>query len=212
MPYVSKIEVSDNCAIYIWRVVEDTTQLLSLCEVAGVAISAEDRGRPANRLCEILATRLLLFNIFGGDVSLAHRECGAPYIEDEDCAISISHTKGAVVVAISKSDIIGVDIEYMNERVIRIKDKFLNDAEKSFIAADDTVGTLVAWTAKEAIFKAVPECGIDFRGNLLLSKFSDSDLGIIRFDAKFVKGEISIDYSLTTYRYEDFMVTLAVES
>ncbi|MFI3239703.1 MAG: 4'-phosphopantetheinyl transferase superfamily protein [Bacteroidales bacterium] len=206
MPFLKSIEVECGAKIYLWGVTEDSEALQILCDESGVEYTEEELDMPEHRLAEILATRLLLNHIFGADIRLLHHENGAPYIVGEDY-ISISHTKGCIAIAVYEYDMVGVDIEVVNSRVLRIKDKFLNDSEKLFIATDDIQRTLMAWCAKEALFKAIPENGIDFRENLLLEPFDIVTVDApISFNANFLKGDSDDKYQLWSYKYENYII------
>ena len=52
------------------------------------------------------------------------------------------------------SDNIGIDIETQAERAHRVRSRFLNQSENAIIAEGDSATCLMAWTAKEAIYKA----------------------------------------------------------
>lgn len=212
MPFVKSITVECGTEIYLWSVTEDAEELQIICDECGVEYSEEELDMPEHRLIEILAARLLLYNIYGEYIRILHHESGAPYIVGEDY-ISISHTKGAVAVAVSENGLIGIDIEGISARVLRIKDKFLNETERGFIAGDDIKHTMVAWCAKEALFKAIPEGGIDFRENLLLDNFqlTDSDTPTT-FNAKFIKDDTDDAYRLYCYKYENYLILFAALS
>lgn len=206
MPAVKSIEVDGGDAtIHIWSVTEDSEELQILCDECGVEYSEQELDLPEHRLVEILATRLLIHSIYGENVRILHHENGAPYIVDGDY-ISVSHTKGAVVIAVSQRGFVGVDIESISPRVLRIKDKFINEGEREFIAEDDVPHVLMAWCAKEALFKAIPDSGIDFRENLLLERFTKDDT---RFNARFVKGETDDRYQLHSYKHENYIIIFA---
>lgn len=63
--------------------------------------------------------------------------------------ISISHTLGYVAVILSRDYEVGVDIEYVSDRVNRISSRFLRDDE----VFADTTDKLIAWCAKETMYK-----------------------------------------------------------
>jgi len=89
----------------------------------------------------------LLTMMLGYEPLLEHNEDGKPIIKDYH--ISISHTIGYVAVIISREYEVGVDIEYVSDRVNRISSRFLRD-EEDFT---DTTDKLIAWCAKETMYK-----------------------------------------------------------
>jgi 4'-phosphopantetheinyl transferase len=86
---------------------------------------------------------------------LSHRANGQP-ISPFDGSISISYTKDRAVVAMSKSDYIGIDIEEYIEDVSGLND-YLTVKEKEIVDSDPLKSRKMMqfWTAKEAVSKAL---------------------------------------------------------
>ena len=63
--------------------------------------------------------------------------------------VSISHTVGYVAVILSRDYEVGIDIEYVSERVGRIAARFLRNDENF----TDCRQLLTAWCAKETMYK-----------------------------------------------------------
>lgn len=163
------------------RVVSEGVSV-SLCEIAspieisdaviyhGLHHQAENV-RSENRRHEIITEGVMVKELFGENVSLAHRESGAPYLvekgEESGMNVSISHCEGLVAVAHSRDRKVGVDVEVVSERAVRVQNRVLSDDEIRFAGSSVVLNTL-AWTAKEALFKLIPETGVDFRADLHL--------------------------------------------
>lgn len=117
-------------------------------------IIAVDKIFPNNALTarqqEHKAEELLLKNLLG-DVELRHNEEGKPLLDDYK--ISISHTVnrngGFVAVILSKGNDVGIDIEYVSDRVMKIASRFLRIDEQPRSVVDH----LVYWCAKETAYK-----------------------------------------------------------
>ena len=101
-------------------------------------------------------TRMLLTEMVGcKQARLTHEPSGKPMLDGSDLSISISHSWPFVAIIISPgSDNIGIDIETQAERAHRVRSRFLNQSENAIIAEGDSATCLMAWTAKEAIYKA----------------------------------------------------------
>lgn len=163
------------------RVVSEGVSV-SLCEIAspieisdaviyhGLHHQAENV-RSENRRHEIITEGVMVKELFGENVSLAHRESGAPYLvekgEEVGTNISISHCEGLVAVAHCRDQKVGVDVEVVSDRVMRVCDRVLSADEIRFAGSSVVLNTL-AWTAKEALFKLISETGVDFRADLHL--------------------------------------------
>ncbi len=126
--------------------------------------------KSASRRTEIIMTGVLLKELFGDGCRLEHEASGKPYLRQGDGTtpagdISISHCRGAVVVAYRPEGPVGVDVEHERDQVMRIRERFQSDEEMRFTGLSVWKNTL-AWTAKEALFKCIPESGVDFRSDL----------------------------------------------
>lgn len=110
--------------------------------------------RHEKRDAEIRAVASLIRRAFGEKETLSHLPSGAPYIEGSGKQISITHGAGYALLAINDSRPIGIDIESPRPTLKRISGRFLGTSEsQTYNASPDTL--LDAWTAKEAIFKAL---------------------------------------------------------
>lgn len=72
----------------------------------------------------------------------------------DGCFISISHSGDWVGLAIAVNPV-GIDIEGVNEKILKIKDRFLDLEEQEVICENDLRKMTLCWSAKEAVFKIV---------------------------------------------------------
>jgi len=120
---------------------------------------------------EFINVRQLRNNLFPFE-EISYQPSGKPLFEKRKEQLSISHSKHFVGLATSTSAI-GLDIEEIDERVIKIVDRFLNLKEKQLFKYDKKEFTL-AWTIKEALFKRNNRNGIIFKDELLIEKRMDN--------------------------------------
>lgn len=165
--------------------------------------------RAESRRSEIIVTNLLIKDIFGPKAVLCHEASGAPYVEVDgsrsDKCISISHSNRYAVVAVSPRQA-GIDVEEPHERVMRVREKFLSPEELRFTGTS-VWRTTLAWTAKEALFKCIPESGVDFIGDLSLSL---SDIREFAPTSLFKATAYGRPYRLMSHFENDRIFTLAV--
>ena len=162
-----------------------------------------------------------------------HYENGAPYIEGLKARFSLSHTNHLLVGAIlpktpdqnleifNPRTAMGIDAENLDRsQVLKIRTKFLSQQELELVPEDDLEANIVAWTSKEALYKAALTPGIDFKEDIkinrlpVLAKDGDkneaSNLGsatiILRENSEFPTQEMEL------YSYESYgcCVTIAV--
>jgi phosphopantetheinyl transferase (holo-ACP synthase) len=194
----------------VWRLEEEAPQLLALCRAAGILVD-DLINLPVKRQREKSAERLLLCHAFGRPVTLSHDEQGAPFIDGVEENVSITHTTQLVAVAVDENSIIGLDAESADRsQVLRVRDKFLNVAERRFIAPDDLAAHIIAWTAKEAVIKAERNSAIDWTEGIVIEPFivPDNLAEKLTFGARC--GHRC--YGLTVWQVEGHFLTLAVPS
>lgn len=128
--------------------------------------------RHENRRQEFVATRILRHRLFGFQ-HIHYDEHGAPYIEDEGF-ISISHAPGVVGLAISKDFKVGLDLEPVQTKALRLRSKFLSEEETRELAIDCETEMTKVWSAKEVLYKLAGRKQIHFKTELLLKKETDA--------------------------------------
>lgn len=160
-----KIKINDNIEVAIAEIPDMLDFSDSAC--FGLRHLASNV-RSDNRRSEIITTNLMIKELFGNGCTLRHHNSGAPYLASDDGKdlpqISISHCRGMVAIAYSK-DAVGVDVEQIEERVMRIRERVQN-ADELRHTGNSVVLNTILWTAKEALFKLIPEEGVDFAKDL----------------------------------------------
>ncbi|WP_272961170.1 4'-phosphopantetheinyl transferase family protein [Barnesiella viscericola] len=169
MPIHTHISTPTGASIALWHLTETEAALASLLgDEAYRQLSSQ--GLSPKRFCEQAATRLLLDRLdeTRGGV-MAHTTEGQPYLTDRPGHLSISHTRQWVAIAWHPTRPVGIDIERLGARVERVADRVFNENELQAHTDSPRSHTLwlhLCWSAKEALFKAMPEAGIDFRTQL----------------------------------------------
>jgi enterobactin synthetase component D len=92
--------------------------------------------------------------------------------------VSLSHTEGLAGAIFHRDTPVGIDMDFIREKILKIGFRFLDKTEIDFLEKDPLHYTM-AWSAKESIFKCQGKRGVSFRDNILLEPFS-SDASIIR--------------------------------
>jgi phosphopantetheinyl transferase (holo-ACP synthase) len=132
-----------------------------------------------NRKQEFLQIRALR-NKTIGEIEIDYTESGKPFLVNSKEYISISHSQNFIGILKAPFDV-GLDIEEINERIIKIKNRFLNEKELKIF--DSSIENLtIAWTLKEALFKLNTRNGIDFRKELLIEGKTDDGYNCKMFD------------------------------
>jgi len=155
----------------IWKMDEDEDQLR---KILGDYEISTPFTNPKKRI-EYLSVRALAMMMDIDPASIAYLPSGKPYLKNNDTNISISHTKGYAAIVLSKLDNIGTDIEQKTERILKIRHKFMRPNEEKIIseqAGEALIPILLHWSAKESLFKAIPDEGVDFIKELQITNFT----------------------------------------
>ena len=164
---------------------------------------------------------------------IGHFRNGAPFLVGETGRISITHTGRFLAVAtlpdtpevdlsvFSERAALGIDAERADrEQTLRVREKFLSDDEQQMIDKDDVQKNVMAWTAKEALYKAAMLEGLDFKNDIRILSlpkigpavpvYDKNEFDPIRTGEAVVKIEDKeYPFVLYTYESEGNIVTLA---
>lgn len=145
---------------------------------AGMSVSAFHHAQQADITSCTLAKRrrertlayALVNALFQSPLLISHHSDGSPYLTDMDLRpverfFSLSHCNGYVAVAEAPFPI-GIDVEDPSPKIERVSRKFLSSAERSFIVSPDSM--LVAWTIKEAVYKAALTPGLPLASGITI--------------------------------------------
>lgn len=132
-----------------------------------------------HRIYEIIATSFLVNRYVKSSTKLAYQQGGKPYLPDFPIEISVTHTKNLVGVAFSKTGPVGVDIEFVSDRINRISGRFMNDKELNNTQHESgSTHRMIYWTMKEAMLKLRGNRSLDFRKDLVIDDFEFSEKGM----------------------------------
>jgi enterobactin synthetase component D len=84
--------------------------------------------------------------------------------------VSLTHTPGFAGAIFHREQPVGIDIDLIREKILKIGFRFLDESELDFLEKDPVHYTM-AWSAKESIFKCQGRKGVSFRENILLDPF-----------------------------------------
>lgn len=207
----------DGVRVAVWHVTESYEELLSMLPDAdSVQHEAEQKFSSESRRVEWTAVRVLLYSILDRQIHIDYNEQGAPLLPDyERLHISISHTRGYVAIALSETAMVGVDVEQIEHlgesskplgvkrkepKIERVKSRFMREDEY----AETMIGKLLHWSSKETVYKLLGRKGADFREEMRVAPFDET-----QYEGTFPledlkKGEIYIVYYKV---FEEFVLT-----
>ncbi len=111
---------------------------------------------------EWCGTRILLKDIAGEYLPVNYDKKGKPDIK-QNAYISITHSGDYIAVIISKTKETGIDIEIINDRIIKTVHKFIPEEELNILKKNNDIDKMyLHWCAKETLFKIKGGGGYDF--------------------------------------------------
>ncbi|HEY0299515.1 MAG TPA: 4'-phosphopantetheinyl transferase superfamily protein [Arachidicoccus sp.] len=176
MPLFYQKEINKNTKLAIWKIEEDENFFLQKVPLK------KNISHPHKRL-QHLAGRFLLPTLFSDfpleEILIA--DSRKPFLKNEIYHFSISHCGDYAAAIASTVQRVGIDAELFSDKVLRIKDKFLNEEERNFAVQfhDDKKLLTTLWCAKEATYKWYSYGLLNFKENILLQSFSFDNEGMI---------------------------------
>lgn len=136
----------------------------------------------SGRLWEAMAKQIYCENGRDGYRELGHFPNGAPFLFGQTTRISLTHAGHLLAVAtlpktpeadlahFAQRTALGIDAERNDrQQVLKVRDRFLSEAEKELVPADNIEANIIAWTAKEALYKAAMTEGLDLRNDIIIT-------------------------------------------
>ena len=174
--------------IGIWKMEESLVELQNMISKADSSyLNSEKRKK------EFLSTRILL-NKLNPNSEITYNKFGAPQLSDGK-QISISHSKTSVAIIISDNNV-GIDIEEIDEKALRISSKFIN--KNHLVNLTKEKATLI-WCVKECLFKLFQKGNIDFRKDITIEEFQIEKKG--KINCKLRGEKIIVNYQKIDNQY-----------
>ncbi len=195
MSLILNQHINGGTKILIWKDEESIDYFLSKTRLTNKEIIQINAYTVERRKKELIIARYLLQTELP-NAEITYLDNGKPYIRGGEAYLSISHTKDLVAIIINPHKQVSIDIEYINHRVEKVKQRFLSEQELTI--ANTTELLTLYWSAKECLFKLDDKQGLDFRTDLSISPYSSRLMtGHIRKDNAFkINYEINKDWVL----------------
>jgi phosphopantetheinyl transferase len=165
-------------SLAVWQVVESIEELENMITVDQL-VELEKYANPKRRK-EKLAARVLLNKMIGEKARIFYDGNGKPHLAFSPYSISISHSKDYVAVVLSLKTYVGVDIQFMSDKIYRVVPRFLHTDEYQNIHPSFPDHSLhIHWCAKEALYKIYGKKQLNFANQLRVNPFRAKEEGKI---------------------------------
>ncbi|MFH2143088.1 MAG: hypothetical protein ABIJ97_11730 [Bacteroidota bacterium] len=177
MPLLDIKTIDKSSFLGLWDIKRQSDELILAGDFSKEEIlffnSIKNERVKAQKIC----VRMLVKEILGYPKHIVYDKRGKPFFEDKSFNISISHSKNMAGVLISKNQIPGIDIEYIDNRIEKVVDKFLGKSEQMDIVKNRLIKLILYWNAKEVIYKVCSEKMLNFKQDIYIHPFILKDRG-----------------------------------
>ena len=165
MPIIEDLTISEDIRLIVWEISETINDLKTEDLLSKDSLKLLNQRKSEIHKKQFLAIRNILKELSIDDQDVVYDESGKPFIRNGQ-NISFSHSDMYAAVIIGKQTV-GIDIEISRDRILKIKEKFL-EIELNYPGNLSSDKALIYWNLKESIFKTVGDSGIDFKINILV--------------------------------------------
>jgi phosphopantetheinyl transferase len=203
MSCITKHFLNENTILGVWKIEEDIHSLMDYVNLTDADKKKLDSFRSNSRRIEFLSVRALLAELIGRDARIVYNRNNKPFLGDGSHFISISHSHNLTSLLLSRTEKVGIDLEYMSANISAFAFKFINRKEKIVRDRDRKRYHLyIHWCAKEALYKICDKEGISIRKDITILPFEVNESGeisgIVRTD------RIDETFNLWYTRYENY--------
>lgn len=182
MPLLSVRKLDQHTYLGLWDLREPAEELRNKLNQAAPKNLLQPVFTSESRQQQWLAARLLVYtllpNLTTAPVLLCTDPLGKPFLQHTSFHVSISHTTSTVAVILSDLYEVGIDIEFIHPKVLRVKEKFLSPIELNE-AQDSLVKTMVYWCTKETLYKLYSQKKLLFKEHLVVKPFTLENKGTL---------------------------------
>ena len=200
MPFLKEFIINHNTKIKLWKLSLGELDYFKLDEYDSKLINSKK-----NKLAkeQFLAVRKTL-KLENPSYKIRYDESGKPSI-NSDLNISISHSNYMAAIVFSGYSRAGIDIELKESKILKIKDKFLNESEKlkNEFQSDLDYLTMI-WTAKESIYKALGIKGVSFSDDIIIKKINKN-----KGQGYYINGKEKYKFELIFFSIDDYILCYA---
>jgi 4'-phosphopantetheinyl transferase len=150
------------------------------------------------RKLEFLGIRIALKKLLGREIRIQYDSEGKPYLSDKSHQISVSHSNKWIAVMIHPDKKVGIDIECPTDKIRKLYTRFLSPTEQKELSEGKNVSQLLlAWSAKEALFKIIGKEAVDFATQLRIFPFNVQPTGELTAEHVPTKSIYKLQYQQT---------------
>jgi phosphopantetheinyl transferase len=172
LPTDNDIITIDDAKLLVWEITKSSDELLSKFDDFTLFAVDFNKISSEKRKLEFLGIRWLLKILLEKETNVLYNAEGKPFLYNGCPHISISHSGNWMAVMIHPTKHIGIDIECPTDKIQKVYKRFLSKTEQFELSnGKDYKQLLIAWSAKEALYKIIGKEAVDFAKQLRLMPF-----------------------------------------
>jgi 4'-phosphopantetheinyl transferase len=197
MPLSQLSVVNKDCLWGLWEITESAealnAQLLPNIHDTQYLASVTHEGKKTESLAVRVLARYMLHEWQYAYYGIIKDQHDKPYLAGLPVHLSISHTSRYAAVIMHKHREVGIDIEFIKEKLLKVAHKFLNKQEYQD-AGNDLQKLCIYWSAKEVLYKKYGRRQLSLREEISINPFklytSGKITGAVEKDGYSVQNEI----------------------
>jgi 4'-phosphopantetheinyl transferase len=199
----------------LWHITEDEAYFLRKLPLTDME-KAEIEGSTGRKKLEKLAGKLLFRKLTGWALTIEKDNNGKPFFKDSDLHLSLSHS-GDYVAGIISERPVGIDIQYLTLKLERVAPRVMNENKLKNLDPNNRLEHLhVYWGAKEALYKAYGQKGLDFKKHIIIEPFSDMVIDEKAQAIKITEGSVLKDnqehrFNIFYKKIKNYILVYAIE-
>ncbi len=197
--------VQNDCLLGLWEITEDFFSLYEMLDLNDQEIDMLNSFKSYNRKLEWLSVRVLLAELVGPGIKIYYNGNRKPFLTDRSYHISISHSNRLTSIILSKKHRVGLDLEYVSNKIASLAGKFLTEGElKDVSTRYRRYHVYIYWCAKEALYKICDKQNINFREDIIIDSFNPEKRGTIT--GKVHTEAIKEDFVLHYFKHQNYAI------
>ncbi|NVO03097.1 MAG: 4'-phosphopantetheinyl transferase superfamily protein [Bacteroidetes bacterium] len=176
-----KRHIDENILIGVWEITEPVDFFLSNLTLNEKEQKLFNNMKHDLRRTHWLSYRLLIKEIFESpdiETEIHYDNNGKPFFTTLKHHLSISHSGIFSACILSQKKKVGIDVEKISAKLLKIEHKFLGENEIIFTEGIHKIELLtILWGAKEALYKSYGKGELSFIDNLKLEEFDYCEKG-----------------------------------
>lgn len=212
MPIVWTEKIDQHGELAIWHITENAEELYAKLQLNDDEKKYYYSLQSGKRNLHWLGSRVLLRTLIKTNhyIDVQLDENNKPYLVNFPFEFSISHSNELAAVIIYEGKKVGIDIEKMSDKILRIQKKFLSAHELSFISEDSQIEQLyVCWGIKESLFKLYGKGNLPFIEGIQIEPFQyliDTNV-----KATIIKDGYKQSFNMRYEKFNEYMLVWCVE-